>query len=325
MANRLPNVGVPDGLALAGGVLVFLHEFVETVFDDDKSFTFRGGLRLLGIAIVLAGVWATLHRVLEALKKMTEAQTVALGSLEVAEGNRLLGEVERWRQRNPEAVHVSATQGVAMHLLTGYVPQLIGRVQAFCGSPRETGTIHVEEQSPVHDLLANLAEYLPADGVWLGVTLVEQVRTWSEPEEVFSRFAETMRRRAGSGEVVVGRIYHFTSEAAEREMAAALKIEARSNVTVRCLISGDDRKDMSILYAPPKNQVSRLAPPLEGDCVQSLEKAGYRLICTVEFHTRADGVLRGASIYGAAHPDSRVVLGRFRSRWRESLPCTAGD
>lgn len=311
-----------DVVIVIGFVVTVIAEIMSAA-DTGQRLEWSEVGRILGIAVFLGSVGVTLHQVLLAVEKLEDSQERTTRTLRVAEINRLLGEVGQWCDEQPGAVHVQAALDVAMRLHMDFVPQLAGGLERFCAAAPQSRAIEVGDQSPVHDLLANLAERLPEGGVWLGVTKLEQVRTWSETDEAFHRFALTMRKRGGSGQVLVGRIYHFTSRAAEQAMVPSLKLEARSRVTVRCLVGGShERVDMSILFAPPEDEDRRITA-LDGDLVSRLEEAGYRMICAARFSTRDDGVLRAATLFDAANPESRVLLGAFGKRWVDSRPCPA--
>lgn len=312
------GVGLADGLALVGIILTFLHEFIELALPGEAGGP-SGWLRLLGLGIFFVGVWVVLHRVLQALDSIKAVHAEALGSLEVAETSRLLTEIDAWCGRHPQARHVGAAREVATHLLKDYVPEVIRRVDAFCTAPETKGTIEIEDQSPVHDFLANLAKRLPAGGLWLGITLLEQEKTWSKPDEAFSRFAATMRDRAGRGEVTVARIYHFTSTAAKEQMCGSLAAEKNRKIQLRW-VAGGDRQDMSILLAPPPSGATALELPLGNGFVRQALEAGYEPICAVRFETRADGALRKATVYGREHPRTGELTDAYAALWSGAAP-----
>jgi hypothetical protein len=191
------------------------------------------------------------------------------------------------------------------------------RIERFCGG--KSTAIEIEDESPVHDLLESLAKGLPAGGVWLGITLREQMQDWTQREDAFSRFAETIRERTLAGTIQVARIYHFTSDEARARMAPMLAEEQRANVNIRCEGTGKPQ-DVSILFAPPESQFGRIRPPFGDDLVAQLKAAQYRVLCAVAFHTRDDGVLRGASIYGASHRRTDELVGFYNDRWRRAEP-----
>lgn len=313
-----PKHVLVDLFAGGSALVLVVSSFLSALEDSGslRDLSGDGWVQVISIAVFLGTLVVTLHLVLAEMETLRGTQAEALRVLRVAEMGHLLGELDRWCVDHPDAAHVQASRDMAQHL-SDYVPGVVRDIEQFCASPPKTAVITIQDQSPIHDLLANLAERLPEGGAWLGITLLEQVKTWTEPDEAFARFAETMRIRGGRGEVLVGRIYHFSSAAAEQEMVPALRSERHAGITLRGL-SGGGREDMSILFAPPDDRTHRLTPPLGNDCVKQLTDAGYRLICAVSFDTRVDGVLRGATLYGGGHPNAQILVGRFRNRWRES-------
>lgn len=319
MPMRAKHV-VVDGFAGASALVLVVSGFLSALEDSGslRDLNGDGWVQVISITVFLGTLVVTIHLVLAEMETLRGTQAEALRVLRVAETGRLLGEVDRWCTENPGAVHVQAARNMAQHL-SEWVPELVRDIEQFCTGAPKTAAISIQDQSPIHDLLANLAQRLPEGGAWLGITLLEQVKTWTEPDEAFARFAETMRTRGGGGQILVGRIYHFSSGAAERGMTDAVGAERFPNVTLRAL-SGGSREDLSLLFAPPDDAARRLTPPLGDDCVKQLTDAGYRLICAVSFETRVDGALRAASLYGSGHPTAQILEGRFRNRWRESRP-----
>lgn len=304
-----------------GAIGVVVSNVLSAAEDtpETKRLTPAEWIPVISVAVFLGTVLLTLHTVWVELERLRDAQAEALRVLRVAETGRLLAKVDRWCDDSRDAVHVHAARDLAQQLVD-YVPELVSDIEQFCVGPPKTSIINIHDQSPVHDLLASLARALPDEGVWLGITLRQQVQDWTQRDDAFSRFAETIRARVSAGRIHVARIYYFTSDEARLKMAAALAKEEQAKVNVRCLGTGKPPQDVTILFAPPENSTDRIAEPFGDDLVDRLNAAHYRVICAVAFETRADGVLRAAVIYGPGHRRTDELVGLYDDRWREAKP-----
>lgn len=318
-----------ETLAIVGVVATVAGELMLSASGDEKLSP-GAFVRILGLAVFLGSIFAFLTEVSKQVRalgqsqeaqvrEMRDYQEKALKTLSVAETTSSLSDISAWCKENPRAVHVWAASEVATRLFRSYIPGMVRSVTEFCAQPGQGGFIDVEDQSPVHDLLANLAAGIPPGGVWLGVTLLEQEKTWSRPDQAFARFAETIRTRVKSGEVTVARIYHFTSDAAEDAMRASLQGEMEKGIHVRWT-AGGDRRDMSILLAPPSAGEEPIPSPPGKEFVNEALRAGYRVICAVAFETRADGALRKATVYGEQNPRTQEMVSQFAVLWGQATP-----
>lgn len=311
---------IVDAVASVSALSVVVSNLMSAAQDtgQTRGLTREEWVEFLSVAVFAGTLIFTIDAVLAELERLREAHAEAFQGMRMAETAHLLSQTSRWTDDHPAAVHVRSARDVAQHLVN-FVPGLVRDIEQFYGHSAATGSMVVPDQSPVHDLLANLAQHLPQGGVWLGVTLLEQEKTWADPDEAFSRFATTVRRRARH-EILAGRLYHFTHDDAASAMAATMAREGQAGISIRYR-SGGVRRDMSLLYAPPEDERNRITGPLESDCVRQLREQKYELICAVSFQTRADGVLRGASIYGPKHQEAGVLEGLFELAWRDAHPC----
>jgi hypothetical protein len=313
MLRKLSRLDFP---AITAFGTVFFAVLSQLVFLwHSKSFSYVDVFRLLSFAALMASLITLVQDARTRLMDLKEVTRLA--SL----GDRI-ADIKHWTEKNANAIHVRAVHRVVETIASHYMPNLIKGVNL----DNHCRELSLADHSPIHELMHELASKLPDQGIWLGITWLEDEAAWSaEADQQFSGFAQTIRNRAAKGNLKVLRLYKFSSESARERMLRTMAGESTHGIQVRDYVSGNQRiLDISLLYKPRDKPRARKVPHPAED-LHTLDKLTlmkrledhFEPVCALEYTILAGRSAQKVEMFSGEHERFGKLVDHFATWWQQ--------
>jgi hypothetical protein len=185
-------------------------------------------------------------------------------------------------------------------LVTNYAPELADSIERLARD--QFVEVRITDRAPILELLSDIATQMPDNGVWLGLSRLQNPAAWNYGTEVPARWNQTLQDKVRQKKIHVVRLWALEREDSLDPMREEMRRQQCSGIKVKVLDSDAYRRlqtraaDLSLIWIPDDLDAHLDPERLYGDPIGELQRAGYRPMRALEFETRAGVFLEGVRI-----------------------------
>jgi hypothetical protein len=299
-------------LAVVGSVISVVSASFRIVGVTPAQEPFVNGIGVFGLIVLLAGFVVTLREVPARLEDMRRAidDNLPVGF----RVTKIMG----LPRSDPHSIYIDATSKVVKSLVDKYVRPISERLESIAKQPDTI--LVVQDYSPIHLLMASLAERLPEGSLWFGITLLTQESTWANPmDDEFGQFKKEMRERAKTQALSVLRLYSFDTVQAYQGMRKQMIVEEDFKIVVKYVVEAHPRPpDISLLWSPKTRGRRFVMPASPGDLIAAVREQEFQKVCALVYDTRLGAILTKVELIPGESDSFDAWAEQFNKYWREA-------
>jgi pimeloyl-ACP methyl ester carboxylesterase len=237
----------------------------------------------------------------------------------------------RWHHHNLETdlraflgsqvPHIQAGHRIAANTYED-IRRFVRELKSFRDDQKDS--LLVQENYVINDLLYLIANSLPPQSIWLGVSHLTTGWQESDADPQYRQFVDKIQERARRGQLKVMRLYCIASEKELEDIRGHLEEECAAGIMVRTLIGDHIPRDMSLLWLASDSQNLALQAS-EGRPVRHLRDSEVKPICGMEFHTWQRRSLNKMSLYSPPSGDFNLLAQEFDDYWKHGKVFEAAE